>query len=227
MEEIQQSTLYIVPTPIGNLNDISIRALNILNGVDIIACEDTRHSLKLLNNFDIKKKLISYHSYNKKGAAKNIVNLLSSGLSIALISDGGTPCISDPGYILINECRNSGYNIVPIPGASAFLTLLSASGFRTDEFFFHGFLSPKNGRKKNQLLKMSKIEATHIIYESPYRIEKTLIIINEIFPKKNVCLGKELTKINENIIVGRALTLLEILKKNKILGEFVLMIANY
>jgi len=228
MNDIVQSTLYVVATPIGNLEDISLRALNILKSVDVIACEDTRHSIKLLNHYDIKKKLISYHSYNERASSNGIIMLLKSGKSVALISDGGTPVISDPGYLLVKECRENGINIISIPGASAFLTLLAGSGFRTDKFFFVGFLSPKEGKRKRELLKLKDIEGTIILYESPHRIIKLLDNIFEIFEKKSIILGKELTKINETIFSGSANEIKNIIEKeNKILGEFTLLIANY
>lgn len=222
-----QSILYIVSTPIGNLSDITLRALEILKNVDIIACEDTRHSLKLLNHYDIKKRLISYHSYNEEISSNGIIKLLKEGKSIALITDSGTPCISDPGSLLVKNCLEEGINVISIPGPSAFLSLLVASGFRSDKFFFHGFLSPKKGRQIKQLSEMSQIEATHIIYESPYRILKLLENINTIFPEKNICIGKELTKINEKVIKGDHITIMEEINKIKIAGEYVILIANY
>ncbi len=227
MNEITPSTLYIVSTPIGNLEDITFRAINILKSVDIIACEDTRHSLKLLNHYEIKKRLITHHSYNEKKSCKGIIKLLEQGKSVALITDGGTPCISDPGFFLVKECRENDFEVIAIPGASAFLTLLASSGFRSNEFFFHGFLSPKEGRRKNQLKKMSTVECTHIIYEGPHRIIKVLNNIYEIFPKKNICIGKELTKINEKVITGNYDSIINKINTNKILGEYVILIANY
>jgi len=228
MEDINQSTLYIVATPIGNLEDITLRALNILKSVDVIACEDTRHSMKLLNHYDIKKRLISYHSYNEKASSNGIIMLLKSGKSVALISDSGTPTISDPGYLLVKECRENNINVISIPGAAAFLTLLAGSGFRTDQFFFTGFLSSKEGKRKKELLKLKNIEGTIILYESPHRIVKLLDNIFEIFEKKSIILGKELTKINEIIYNGNAEDIKKIIEKeNKILGEFTLLIANY
>lgn len=226
-EEISPSTLYIVSTPIGNMEDITVRALNILKAVDVIACEDTRHSLKLLNFYQIKKRLISYHSYNEKASANGILKLLENGKTVALITDSGTPCISDPGYLLVNECRKYGFNVIGITGISAFLNLLTISGFRTDRFFFHGFLSPKKDRQKRELSKMNEIEATHIIYEGPHRILKLLENIKDIFPEKLICIGKELTKINETILIDKAGNIIDILSKNKIFGEYVILIANY
>jgi 16S rRNA (cytidine1402-2'-O)-methyltransferase len=225
--QIKQSVLYIVSTPIGNLEDITLRALNILKSVDIIACEDTRHSLKLLNHYEIKKRLISYHSYNEDNSIAGIINLLNQGNSIALISDSGTPCISDPGFKLIKALRENSIEVVPIPGPSAFLTLLTASGFRTDKFIFNGFLSIKNGKRTKQLEELSNIEATLIFYESPHRILKLLDCISQVFPEKMICLGKELTKLNEKIITGNAISVKNELERSKIFGEYVILVANY
>ncbi len=225
--EVKPSALYVVSTPIGNLDDITLRALNILESVDIIACEDTRHSLKLLNHYNIKKRLISYHSYNEDNSIHGIINLLNQGNSIALVSDGGTPCISDPGYKLIKALRENAFEVIAIPGASAVLTILASSGFRTDRFVFCGFLSIKKGRQAKQLEELKEIEATLVFYESPHRILKLLDNISLIFPEKMVCIGKELTKINEKIITGPAKEIKTALEANKIFGEFAILVANY
>ena len=227
MSEVKPATLYIVATPIGNLEDITLRALKILKEVDIIACEDTRHSLKLLNHYEISKRLISYHSHNEKNSAKGIIKLLNENKSVALITDGGTPCISDPGVFLVKQCREEDINVISIPGPTALVTLLASSGFRSDKFYFHGFLSPKAGKQKRQLSDMSNIEATHIIYEGPHRILKLIDNIFEIFPKKSVCIGKELSKINEKIIIGNKDEIKALLEEGKIAGEYVILIANY
>ncbi|HOV15296.1 MAG TPA: 16S rRNA (cytidine(1402)-2'-O)-methyltransferase [Spirochaetota bacterium] len=227
MNEIESGVLYIVSTPIGNLSDITLRALNILKNVDVIACEDTRHSLKLLNHYEIKKHLISYHSYNEKNSTNGIIKLIDEGKSVALISDGGTPAISDPGSLLIKECIDNNIKVIPIPGASGLLTILVASGFKTDNFFFHGFLSVKQGKRKKQLESISAIETTHIIYESPFRLLKLIDSIEEIFENKLICVGKELTKINEKIIIGNIEEVKLQLNNEKIAGEFIVLIANY
>jgi 16S rRNA (cytidine1402-2'-O)-methyltransferase len=227
MDEIKPSTLYLVSTPIGNLEDITLRALNILKSVDIIACEDTRHSLKLLNHYNIKKKLITYHSYNEDNSINGIINLLNQGNSVALISDSGTPCISDPGFRLVKVLRDSAFNIIPVPGPSAFLALLVASGFRTDKFIFSGFLSIKKGKQIKQLENLKNFEGTLIFYESPHRIIKLLENISQVFDKNLVCVGKEITKINEKIIIGNANDIMKELETDKILGEFVILVANY
>lgn len=227
MNTIEEASLYIVATPIGNLEDITLRALRILKEVDVIACEDTRHSLKLLNHYEIKNKLITYHSYNQRNSAPGIVQLLAQGKSVALISDSGTPAISDPGVLLVKAAREAGFSVVPIPGPSACISLLSVSGFRTDRFFFHGFLSIKRGKRQTQLKEMIPNETTHILYESPHRLIKLLEDIAEIFPEKDVSIGKEITKMNEIIVQGKAVELISFFETNKIAGEFVLLIANY
>jgi len=227
MNEIESGVLYVVSTPIGNLSDITLRALNILKNVDIIACEDTRHSLKLLNHYEIKKHLISYHSYNEKNSTNGIIKLLDEGKSVALISDGGTPAISDPGSRLVKECIDNNIKVISIPGASGILTILVSSGFKTDNFYFSGFLSVKEGKRKKQLEAMKQIETTHIIYESPYRLLKLIDNIEEIFLNKFICIGKELTKINEKIIIGSVKDVKERLINEKIAGEFIVLIANY
>ncbi|HPO50828.1 MAG TPA: 16S rRNA (cytidine(1402)-2'-O)-methyltransferase [Spirochaetota bacterium] len=227
MNEIETGALYVVSTPIGNLSDITLRALDILKNVDVIACEDTRHSLKLLNHYDIKKRLISYHSYNEKNSTSGIIKLIDEGKSVALISDGGTPAISDPGSRLVKECVDNGVKVIPIPGASGILTLLVSSGFKTDNFYFSGFLSIKEGKRKKQLEKLREIETTHIIYESPFRLLKLIDNIEEIFLDKFICVGKELTKINEKVIIGKSDVIKARLVDEKIAGEFIVLIANY
>jgi len=227
MSEVEIGILYLVSTPIGNLQDITLRALNILKSVDIIACEDTRHSLKLLNHYEIKKHLISYHSYNAKNSSNGIIKLLQSGKSVALISDGGTPSVSDPGSLLVKECIDNDIKIISIPGASALLTALIASGFKTDNFYFSGFLSVKDGKRKKQLKDLEKINTTLIIYESPHRLLKLLNDIEEIFINKSICIGKELTKLNEKIIIGSVSEIKLRVINEKIVGEFVVLIANY
>jgi len=227
MSDVNKSTLYLVSTPIGNLEDITLRALNVLKSVDVIACEDTRHSLKLLNHYEIKKQLIAYHSYNENRSCKGIIKLLETGKSIALITDGGTPCISDPGYLIVNECIKNNIEVISIPGAAAFTTLLTSSGFRADKFYFQGFLSPKSGKRQKALKEMSSIKGTLIIYESPHRLLKSVEDIFKIFPKNIICIGKELTKINETVITGNYEEIMEKLNLIKIAGEFVILIANY
>ncbi|MBR3731815.1 MAG: 16S rRNA (cytidine(1402)-2'-O)-methyltransferase [Spirochaetales bacterium] len=227
MEEIQCG-LYLVATPIGNLDDISMRALNVLRSVDTIACEDTRHSLKLLNHYDIHKHLIAYHSYNEQHSADGIMNLIRSGKSVALITDCGTPCISDPGWVIVHKCVEEGIRVLAVPGAAAVITALIVSGFRTDKFAFIGFLSPKSGRRKNELERYKSFEGTIILYASPYQVAKVIKDIGEVYPDKQVCAVKELTKINEQKLIGSADEVFTQLgEPDKIRGEFVVMIGNY
>lgn len=223
----QPGTLYIVSTPIGNLEDITLRALNILKSVDIIACEDTRHSLKLLNHYEIKNRLISYHSHNEKNSSSGIVKLLKDGKNVALISDGGTPLISDPGYSVVGECRMEGITVTAIPGATALIPLLCMSGFRTDSFFFAGFLSCKGGKRRKDLEAYKSIEASLIFYESPHRIEKFVADIAAIYPDKQICIGKEISKINEKTYIGTPEEAQKQLSADKIAGEYAVIIANY
>lgn len=227
MEEIQCG-LYLVATPIGNLEDISLRALNILRSADIIACEDTRHSLKLLNHYDIHKHLIAYHSYNEQHSAEGIIDLIRAGKSVALITDCGTPCISDPGWVIVHRCIEEGINVSAVPGAAAVITALVVSGMRTDKFAFIGFLSPKPGRRKNELEKYKTFEGTLILYASPYQVVKVIKDIGEVYPGKQICAVKELTKINEQKLIGSAAELVSRLgDTDKIKGEFAVLIGNY
>ena len=196
-------TLYMVGTPIGNLDDITLRALNTLKEVDVIACEDTRHTSNLLSHFDIKKRLIACHSYNEEESAKGIISLLDQGLNIAYCSDAGTPGVSDPGARLVERVRcESDHKIVPIPGASASVTLISAAGRIGKAFLFEGFLSPKKGRRQKRLKELISRGDAFIIYESPFRILKTLEELKEIGGVEKITLGRELTKAHEEIISG-------------------------
>ena len=167
------STLFVTATPIGNLEDITLRAINTLKKVDVIACEDTRHTQIMLNHLEITgKRLIACHAHNEEESAKGIVKLLDSGLDVAYVSDAGTPGISDPGSRLVREVRNSGHNVVPIPGVSASSTLISVAALNGKTFTFEGFLSPKSGRRKNRLTELLNRNEAFIIYESPFRIVK-------------------------------------------------------
>lgn len=211
-------TLYIVPTPIGNLGDISNRAIEILTSVDLILCEDTRKTLKLLNNLNIKKRLVSYYSEIEEKESKKAIDLLLNSKNIALVSDSGTPLISDPGNVLIKKCIENSINIISLPGPSAFVTAIVGSGFDLSKFTFYGFL--KNTKKELNIIKNSDIVS--IIYEAPHRLFQTLNIINELMPDRELCIVKEVSKINESYYRGNAIKLLQmdILPK----GEFVIII---
>ena len=221
--------LYVVATPIGNLDDITKRAIDILNSVDLIACEDTRTSGVLLKHFNITKKTVSYHKFNEKGKSDSLINDLLNGKNIALISDAGCPCISDPGSILVHEAVNSGIEVIAIPGASATITSLMTSGMDTSTFTFYGFLDRENKKIVDSLLKIkndsSKIA---IIYESPKRILKLLEKVNEVLDNPYICLCNDLTKKFEKKYYGNVTDVIKSLKDNpnSELGEYVLLIEK-
>ena len=222
-------TLYVVATPIGNLNDMTKRAIETLKEVDIILCEDTRTSLKLLNHFDIKNKLVSYHKFNEQEKTSSIIKDLKQNKNIALISDAGTPCISDPGYILVKKAREENINVIGIGGISAVITALSISGLNSDKFTFQGFF-PRETKDKNKLIKeleTSNIN-THIFYESPKRIIKTLEYIKENLGNIKVSVSRELTKLHEKTYQGNIKEVLEELKTDEksSLGEYTFIIEK-
>jgi 16S rRNA (cytidine1402-2'-O)-methyltransferase len=223
--KVESGTLYIVSTPIGNLEDISFRAIYILNNVDYIAAEDTRTSGILLAAYGIKRKLISYYSQVETQKLEFILEELKSGKSIALISDAGTPCISDPGSILVSNCVKENIRLVSIPGASSLIHSLVLSGFSTDKFYYHGFLPLKKGRE-TLFNEFKNIKMSIIIFESPFRILKTLEDINKYMGNKEVCLGRELTKKFEEIKRGKVKDLIQNKNNLKIKGEFVIIINN-
>lgn len=217
------STLFVVATPIGNLEDITLRAIRVLKEADVIACEDTRHTQMMLNHLEITgKRLIACHAHNEEVSSAGIVNLLAQGLSVAYVSDAGTPGVSDPGSRLVRAVRESGFTVVPIPGASACVTLISAAGMAGKTFTFEGFLSPKSGRRKNRVKELLSRNEAFIIYESPFRIEKLLDELCELCPERTIVLGRELTKAFEQIISGTPLQVKDDLKVVK--GEFALCV---
>jgi 16S rRNA (cytidine1402-2'-O)-methyltransferase len=211
-----KGTLYVVATPIGNLKDITFNALEILKSVDYIAAEDTRISMHLLNHFDIKNKLISYHKFNEKVQSNKIISLLEQGKNIALVTDAGTPCISDPGSILVHEATKDNIDVVGISGPCALITALSVSGFDTKNFTFYGFLSRENKEitKELEIIK-SDYSNVAVIYESPKRIIKTLIKMNDYFSNSNICLCNDLTKKFEKIYRGTLEEVIKELESNK------------
>ena len=222
------TTLYIVATPIGNLKDITLRALEILKSVDLILCEDTRVTRKLLLKYEIEKPLWSYHQHSRLNKIEQIINELSSGKNIALVSDAGTPGISDPGGILIQaiyEKLGDDVKIIPIPGPNAAVAALSISGFPADNFRFLGFPPHKKGRK-TFFEKISRIEETVVFYESKYRIEKTLLELEKTIGNRQIIMCRELTKQFETIYRSTAKECLEALRNDKILGEFVIVIRE-
>lgn len=226
MEEIQRGSLYIVSTPIGNLDDITVRALRILKEVDCIAAEDTRHVQKLLNHYQITTKSRSFHSYSSSAVLESLIQELKQGKSIALVSDAGTPGISDPGYTLIQAAIKNEIKVIPIPGASGLLAALVGSGLEMHHFVFYGFLPLKRGRQT--LLKSWKNESrTIIFYESPHRIQRTLQELLQILdPDWNMVLARELTKIHEEFLRGKLSEVTEIMKKRQIKGEFVVLLKS-
>ena len=217
--------LFVVGTPIGNLEDVTLRAISTLQSVDIILAEDTRNSKKLLDAHKIETKMISYHEHSNDNEIKKIIDLLLEGKDLALISDAGTPTISDPGYGLIRDCIKHDIVIVPIPGVSAITAAMSVSGLPSDSFTFFGFLPQKKGRlKKIELLK--NIENTVILFESPYRLEKTLNQLLEHLGNRSVVVGRELTKLYEEVIRGNLNDIIVYFSKSKIKGEIVIMIGK-
>ena len=217
--------LFVVGTPIGNLEDVTLRAISTLQSVDIILAEDTRNSKKLLDAHKIETKMISYHEHSNDKEIKKIIDLLLEGRDLALISDAGTPTISDPGYGLIRDCIKHDIVIVPIPGVSAITAAMSVSGLPSDSFTFVGFLPQKKGRlKKIELLK--NIENTVILFESPYRLEKTLNQLLEHLGNRSVVVGRELTKLYEEVIRGNLTDVIKYFSKSKVKGEIVIMIGK-
>lgn len=216
--------LYIVSTPIGNLKDITLRAIDTLKDVDFIACEDTRVASVLLNHYDIKKELVSLNAVNENSRIEHILNKLNGGQTGALISDAGTPGISDPGVRLISAAINAGITIVPIPGAAAFVAALTLSGLPSDSFVFEGFLPQKKGRQK-LLLRLSEEERTIILYESTYRIEKLLNELKEYMPQRLIVVCRELTKKFEECWRGTPGEILENFNEKITKGEFAVVIA--
>jgi 16S rRNA (cytidine1402-2'-O)-methyltransferase len=197
--------LYVVATPIGNLEDITLRALRTLRDeIQIIACEDTRQTQKLLTHFDIRKPLISYHEHNETAQTEHIVHALSRGESVALVSDAGTPLVSDPGYRVVTAAISNGYRVIPIPGASAALAALAGAGLPTDSFRFVGFLPPKSGARRRALEVLAADTSTILAYESPHRILESLEDIGQILGERQIVVARELTKIHEEFLRGTA-----------------------
>ena len=216
--------LYLVPTPIGNLKDITLRALEVLKKVDIIACEDTRQSLKLLNHFQIKKTLISYHKHNENGKSEDIIEMILEGKSVAVISDAGTPGISDPGAILVKRCVENQIEFEVLPGATAITTALVYSGLNTDRFIFIGFLPRENKDKKKVVESVIDRTETIILYEAPHRIRQTLTFLRNQLGNRNISVCRELTKLHETIIRGTLDEVIELYNEENPRGEYVLVV---
>ncbi len=216
-------TLFLVATPIGNLRDISQRALDALRQADLIACEDTRQTIKLLNHFGIQKPLASYHDFNEQKKAEELSEKLAGNTNIALVSDAGMPAISDPGYRLVRLCRQREIPVVAIPGPNAALTALAASGLPSDEFLFVGFLPAKKTARRQKLMDLANTTCTLVLYEAPHRIEASLQDIQEIFGDREACVARELTKMHEQYLFGK---LSDVRKQIKPIGEFVVVLAG-
>ena len=217
--------LYIVATPIGNLEDITLRALRILKEVDMIACEDTRQTLKLLSHFEIQKRLVSYHEHNEITQAPEIVIELEQGAKFALVSDAGTPAISDPGYRLVSLCLRHGINVVPVPGASAFVAALAASGMPVDEFTFIGFLPSRQAERRKALRTLAAEPRTIALYEAPHRLLDTLEDALEILGNRPAVIAREITKVYEEFVRGHIEDLVAAVRKKSPRGEITLLIS--
>ena len=217
--------LYIVATPIGNLKDFTFRAIDTLKEVDFVFAEDTRNSIQLMKHYNIETKIDSYHEHNNVQKIPKIINLLNEGNNIGLISDAGTPTISDPGYKLIRACIDEKIDVIPIPGASAVTAALSASGLPSDSFFFLGFLPQKKGRKK-KISFLKSLDNTIIIFESPHRLLKTLKELHDELGERPVVVARELTKLYEEIARGTFQSVIEYFELKKVKGEIVIMIGK-
>ena len=217
--------LFVVATPIGNLQDISFRAVETLKKVNCIFAEDTRTSKKLINHYDIDTKLYSYHDHSSEKEIARLLDILKDHKDVALISDAGTPTISDPGYSLIRQCINEGIEVIPIPGASALTAAISASGLPSDAFAFIGFLPTKKGRKK-KISSLENLDMTIVLFESPHRLIKTLNQLKEALGERPIVVARELTKLYEEIIRGNFSSAIEFFEAKKIKGEIVIMIGK-
>lgn len=222
-----KGTLYIVSTPVGNLEDITLRAIRILGEVDIIAAEDTRHSVKLLNHLGIRKPMISYWREKEQVRSDEIIKRLHAGQSIALISDAGTPGISDPGAVLIKRAIEENIQILSIPGPSAFVAALSVSGLPTDQFTFMGFLPSRTAQRQKFLREVYLEQRTLIFYEAPHRIVDTLLDLSHIFGERKAALIKEITKFHEDVVRGSITEIIEEVQKTTIAGEYVIIVEGW
>ena len=220
------SKLILIPTPIGNLNDITIRSIEAIKEVDLILCEDTRNSIKLLNHLKIKKKLKSYHKFNEHNTVKSIIQNINNGMKVGLISDAGTPSISDPGYLIVNHCIHNNIDVECLPGPTALIPALVVSGLPTDRFTFEGFLPLKKGRKK-RLNELSIEKRTMIFYESPHKINKTLKDFEEYFgSERSISVTKEISKIYESTFRGNVKDINSFFSDKKLKGEFVIVVEG-
>jgi len=217
-------TLYLVATPIGNREDITLRALRVLRECDVVAAEDTRHTGQLLKHFEISRPLLSYFQFNEAKRSEEIIERLRRGEKIALVTDAGSPGISDPGERVVKSAIAAGFRVESVPGPCALIAALNASGLPTDEFHFIGFLPHKSGQRRNKLESLKAVVGSLVFYESPYRIEKLLGELAEVFPEREVVLARELTKKFEEFLRGKPAALLEIARKRSLKGEFVVLV---
>ena len=223
---LQPGTLYLVATPIGNLEDITLRALRTLKECDLVAAEDTRRSGQLLKHFGISRPLLSYFQFNEAKRSEEIIERLRRGEKVALVTDAGSPGISDPGERVVKAAIAAGFRVESVPGPSALVAALTASGLPAEEFHFIGFLPHKSGQRRRELERLKTIRGTLVFYESPYRIEKLLVELNDIYPGRQVVLARELTKKFEQFLRGTPAELLEVLQQRALKGEFVVMVTG-
>ncbi|GAB4410210.1 MAG: 16S rRNA (cytidine(1402)-2'-O)-methyltransferase [Thermodesulfovibrionales bacterium] len=221
-----KGTLYIVSTPIGNLEDITLRALRVLKEVDVIAAEDTRHSAKLLSHYGISKPMISYWGEKERLRSEDVLNRLRSGQSVALISDAGTPGISDPGSVLIEKAVREGINVVSVPGPSALIAAISISGLPVREFTFIGFLPPRRTQRQKMLMNLKMERRVLIFYEAPHRVLETIEDMKEVFGERRAALVKEITKLHEEVLRGSLGDILQTLNDRTIAGEYVIVVEG-
>lgn len=226
VDKMDKGKIYLVPTPIGNLKDITLRALEVLENVDIIAAEDTRQTLKLLNHFEIKKTLISYHQHNEQGKSEDILELAEQGKSIAIVTDAGTPGISDPGAVIVQKCIENNFEFEVLPGATAITTALVYSGLDTTKFVFRGFISRENKERKKLFEEVKNLRETIIFYESPHRLLSTLSILMNELGNRRIAVCRELTKLHEEIVRGSIEEVIQIFSDRTVKGEFVLVVEG-
>ena len=218
------ASLYLIPTPIGNLDDITVRALNTLKQVDVLLCEDTRDTGLLLKKYDIKQTLLSCHEYNEDKIVGKVIDYLEKGKNIGLVTDQGSPIISDPGYIISRAVINAGYNVISLPGATAFVPALSMSGIEPSPFLFYGFLSAKDSKQKGELKSLKDLKYTLIFYESVHRMEKTLKNMLEVLGDRNIAICREISKIHEEVCRNKISNILQFVSQMK--GEFVIIVEG-
>lgn len=223
---MSQGKVYLVPTPIGNLQDMTLRGLEVLKNADIIAAEDTRQTIKLLNHFNIKKTLISYHQHNEQGKSEEIIEIVKTGKTIAIVSDAGTPGISDPGAVIVKKCIENNIEFYVLPGATAITTAVVYSGLDTTKFLFRGFISRETKERKKMFEEIKEARETLVFYESPHRLLSTLSLLEENLGNRKIAVCRELTKIHEEIKRGTIQEVKEFFSKGNIKGEFVLIVEG-